>query len=92
MAAFNLHSRSAAIVIGKTIYICNCSKQDFLADSSWLKHEAAHVKQYLKYGFLRFLVLYLAESYKNGYVNNCFEIEARQKEADENILSELRFN
>ncbi|WP_262511711.1 hypothetical protein [Adhaeribacter pallidiroseus] len=38
------------------------------------------MQQFKKYGFFRFLWLYLIESIKVGYFQNKFEVEARQAE------------
>ena len=72
-----LRSDSAAIVIGKIIYLHGVSKESFLADKRWLKHELCHIRQFQQHGFFRFLFLYMVESLKRGYHNNRFEIEAR---------------
>jgi len=91
MAAYKLNSDSVAMVIGKTIYLHNSTKDDFLNNQQWLRHEVAHVKQYLALGVLRFLALYLIETIKKGYQNNRFEVEARQKEKDFSILCGVYF-
>ena len=69
--------------LGKTIYLWNTSKQDFLKNKKWLHHELMHIQQFKQYGFIKFLFLYFLESLKNGYYNNKFEVEARGKENDE---------
>jgi len=91
IAAYKLNSDSVAMVIGKTIYLHNAAKADFLNNQQWLRHEVAHVKQYLELGVFRFLALYLIETCKKGYQNNRFEVEARQKEKDFSVLSEIYF-
>ena len=78
-----LHEDSVAVVIGKTIHLWNTSREDFLKNKRWLNHELVHIQQFKHYGFIKFLFLYLLESLKNGYYNNRFEIEAREKENDE---------
>lgn len=82
LAAKKLKTDKVAMVIGKTIYLHNTSREDFLNDQRWVKHELAHIEQYKKYGLLKFLVLYLLYSIKYGYYNNPFEIEAREKEKE----------
>ncbi len=69
-----------AVVMGSTIHLSGVDKQVFLKDSKWLKHELKHVAQFEKYGFKRFIFLYLIESFRKGYYNNKFEIEARTAE------------
>lgn len=80
LAAIKLRSKRVAIVIGKTIHLHNTSKQEFLKDEKWVKHELCHVKQFQQNGYLRFIVKYLWESIKHGYFNNKYEVEAREAE------------
>lgn len=80
LAAKKLQSENVAIVIGKTIYLHHVSKHDFLQDKKWVRHEMCHIAQFKKYGFLNFIFKYLAESRRNGYHNNKYEIEARNAE------------
>lgn len=65
-----------AITIGRTIYL-SCSKQDFLSDTPWVRHEFTHVQQYKKYGVLEFAKRYLFSAifYRN-YRKIPFEKEA----------------
>jgi hypothetical protein len=91
MAAKRLKVSRVAMVIGRNIHLYNTTKSEFLKNRNWLRHEAVHVKQYMQHGFIKFLALYLLESFKKGYYNNRFEAEARAKETDENILSGLNF-
>lgn len=92
IAAKQLDSPSMAMVIGKTIHLHNSSKENFLKNKKWVRHEVAHVKQYARFGLLRFIFLYLLETFNKGYENNSFEVDARQKERDLSILSEVHFN
>ena len=80
-AAKKLRSERVAIVIGKTIHLHNTTKQDFLNDEKWVKHELCHVKQFQQNGYLLFIIKYLWESIKHGYHNNRYEIEARSAES-----------
>ena len=80
LAAFKLRSERVAIVIGNTIHLHNTSKEDFLLDEKWLKHELCHIRQFRKYGFFGFIFKYLLESIKHGYYKNKYEVEARQAE------------
>jgi hypothetical protein len=79
-AAKKLKSESAAITIGKTIYLCNADAAKFMGDTPWLRHELKHAEQFRKYGFFVFIFLYLWESAFKGYQNNKYEIEARNAE------------
>jgi len=80
LAARQLKGNSAAIVFGSTIHLYGVSRQQFLQNKAWVKHELRHVSQYQQYGFFSFIFRYLFESYKNGYYNNRFEVEARAAE------------
>lgn len=92
IAARKLNSTSIAMVLGKTIYLHNSSREEFLNNKRWVRHEIAHVKQYARLGFLRFIFFYLLETFNKGYEYNSFELDARSKERDLNILSEIHFN
>ncbi len=91
LAAKKLGHPSVAIVFGRTIYLYNVGRENFINNQRWLRHEVAHVKQYEKLGFIKFILLYLIEFVRNGYENNRYEIEARQKECDDQILSGVEF-
>ncbi|MGB4770902.1 MAG: DUF4157 domain-containing protein [Chitinophagaceae bacterium] len=81
VAAKKLGVPQVALTIGKTIHLCRTPRAEFLANERWVKHELAHVEQFRKHGFLKFIGLYLWESARKGYYNNRFEIEARAKES-----------
>lgn len=78
-----------AIVFGTTIHLHNTSRNELLANKKWLRHEVAHVHQWLKHGRIKFVALYLFESFNKGYYNNGFEVEARSKENDARILQNV---
>jgi hypothetical protein len=80
LAAKKLRSENVAIVIGKTIHLYRVSKEDFLKDTKWVKHEMCHINQFKKHGFLIFILKYLYESMRHGYYNNKYEREARNAE------------
>lgn len=80
LAASKLGSKNVAMVLGKTIHLHGATKQEFLNNRSWVKHELCHVQQFKKYGFVGFLFRYLIESIRHGYYNNKFEVEARMSE------------
>ncbi len=63
--------------MGKTIHLHKTTKQNFLKDERWLKHELCHVQQFKQYGYMIFIIKYLWESIKHGYYNNKYEVEAR---------------
>ena len=72
-----------AITFGKTIFV-SCSKQDFLSERGWVRHEATHVEQYNKYGVLEFLKRYLVYSIFHPYTKNPFEKQALSAEDFDN--------
>lgn len=80
IAAYKLGVDNVALTIGRRIHLHNASKQFFLHNEQWVLHELTHVKQFRKHGFLRFILMYLIESARNGYYNNKFEVEAREAE------------
>lgn len=86
IAAKKLHASQVAIVVGKTIHLHNTKMKEFLAAEYWLRHELCHIEQFKRYGFLRFIFLYVKESLKVGYHNNKFEIEARKAELNTNPI------
>jgi hypothetical protein len=86
IAAWKLHADKVAMVIGKKIYLHNVSREEFLRNKKWVRHEVAHVKQWARFGKLRFAFLYLLESFNKGYHYNKFEVEARNKESDPLIM------
>lgn len=86
MAARALRSRSMAITLGRTIYLWNTDTAAFRADVRWVRHELKHVEQYLRYGYIFFLLWYGWESLIHGYRNNRFEVEAREAEGQPTLL------
>jgi hypothetical protein len=80
IAAYKLRTKQCAIVINRTIYLHNTSRENFMANRKWLLHELKHVEQYQRYGAIRFILLYLYETVRRGYHNNRFEVEAREAE------------
>lgn len=83
IAARKLGAEAAAIVIGRTIHLHNATRTEFLSNRRWLRHEMVHIRQFRRHGFLPFIARYLWESMLHGYVNNKYEIEARQGERDD---------
>ncbi len=80
LAAKKMNAGSVAMVLGKTIHLWGTSKENFLADERWVKHELCHIKQFAEHGYLLFIIKYLWESLQVGYYNNKFEVEARESE------------
>ena len=91
IAARQLKCQTVAAVFGKTIHLWNVSREDFLKRTPWVVHEVEHVRQFQRYGFLRFSALYLLEYTRNGYYNNRFEVEARVAEMGEGDLAGIEF-
>ena len=82
LAAKKLQSKNVAIVIGSTIHLYNVTKQQFLQNEKWVKHEVCHLQQFKKHGRFIFILKYLWKSIKHGYYNNKYETEARKAEED----------
>ena len=80
LAAKKLRASSVAIVVGKTIHLHNSSKENFLKNERWLRHELCHIRQFKQHGYLPFIVKYVWESLLHGYHNNKYEKEAREAE------------
>ncbi len=80
IAAKKLGKKEVAMVLGKTIHLYNTSKEEFLENKKWVKHELCHIQQFKQHGFICFIVKYLWESTRMGYYNNRFETEARKAE------------
>jgi len=80
IAAWKLSSQSVAIVLGNTIHLHNTTKEDFLQNGKWVKHELCHIQQFRQHGHIGFIAKYLLESVRKGYYNNKFEVEARAAE------------
>lgn len=91
IAAWKLHSGKMAITLGSTIYLHNTCRGQFLSNKSWLRHELEHVRQFQKYGLLKFIFMYLLESIRKGYRNNKWEVAARAAENRADQDSEIEF-
>lgn len=91
IAASRLKTKQVAIVFGKTIYLYQTSRNEFLGDRNWVCHELQHIKQYEENGFLGFIVKYLIESIRKGYYNNRFEVEARGNENNFSLMKGVEF-
>lgn len=51
-----------------------------IASPALRRHERVHWEQYRCHGRIWFVVLYLVETFRNGFRNNRFEVEARRAE------------
>jgi hypothetical protein len=80
IAAKKLRSKTVAMVLGKTIHLHNTTKEEFLLNERWVKHELCHLEQFKEHGYIIFTVKYLWESFRKGYYNNKYEKEAREAE------------
>lgn len=78
VARMVLKSPNVAMVLGRSIHLSGVKKEAFLQNLPWVAHELCHIRQFQEHGFWRFLWLYAVESYRHGYYQNKFEIEARQ--------------
>lgn len=91
IAARQLKCKTVAAVFGRTIHLWNVSREDFLQRRPWVVHEVEHVRQFQRYGYVRFSALYLLEYSRRGYHNNRFEVEARVAEESEGDLTGVQF-
>lgn len=89
IAARKLRGQRVAIVIGNRIHLHGVSKEDFLKNKRWLRHELRHVQQFEQHGFLPFIAKYLWYSLVQGYHNCCYEKEARAAEDDETLTAKF---
>ena len=80
IAAKKLKEKSVAMVLGNTIHLHNTSKEIFLQNRKWVKHELCHIQQFRQHGYIGFIVKYLLESIRRGYYDNKFEVAARAAE------------
>ena len=80
LAAWRMNSTNIAIVFGRVIHLHGASRQQFLANTAWVRHEVRHVRQYEEHGFWGFLWRYVADWIRVGYYNNRFEKAARLAE------------
>src|SRR6185295_3059125 len=65
--------RAVALCIGRHVFTA------FDSLSQWtLDHEEMHVIQYAAYGIIPYLMRWLYWTWKYGYANNPFEVEARE--------------
>lgn len=80
IAAFKLGTRQVAMVLGKTIHLHNTTREEFLNNERWVKHEYCHIRQFEQHGYVLFIMKYLWESIRSGYYNNKYEVEARAAE------------
>ena len=70
------------MVLGNTIHLYNTTKEEFLQNTKWVKHELCHVQQFKEHGKFIFIIKYIWESMLHGYYDNKYEIEARKAEED----------
>lgn len=91
IAARQLRTPRVALTLGRHILLWNTDRRSFMAQSSWVRHELCHVRQFRRYGLLRFLCMYLWESLRHGYSRNRFEQEARLAELENEPLDQFVF-
>lgn len=80
LAAKGMKAEKLAMVLGSNIHLYNTTREEFLADERWLRHELKHIEQFKRYGIVGYLVKYTVASIRYGYYNNPFEVEAREAE------------
>jgi hypothetical protein len=80
IARWVLRSPQVAMVLGSTVHLSGVDRNTFLQNPRWVRHEMCHIRQFREHGFFRFLCLYCAESFRKGYYQNKYEVEAREGE------------
>ncbi|MBP6623663.1 MAG: DUF4157 domain-containing protein [Chitinophagaceae bacterium] len=86
LGAIKLKHANCAMVIGNTIHLYQIPKSEFIQNLSLFRHEIEHIKQWKRIGFMLFPIQYVWYSFKYGYYNNPFEVEARLAESDIDLL------
>jgi len=75
LAAMFLPSRFVAITLGRHVFTPLTTLPPHI-----LRHEAVHVRQWERHGYIPFLFRYLWFHFRCGYEHNPFEIDARRGE------------
>lgn len=88
LAAWKIGGQRVAIVIGRKIHLHGVSKEKFLTNERWLRHELKHVQQFERYGFFTFISKYLWHSIFEGYHHCRYEVEAREAEDDDTLIAQ----
>jgi hypothetical protein len=70
--------KSWAITLGPVTFY---SVPEYQVSTIWRKHEDCHKRQWRRYWYIGFAVLYLYYMARYGYQNNPFEIEALKAES-----------
>ncbi|ODT35816.1 MAG: hypothetical protein ABS67_00555 [Niabella sp. SCN 42-15] len=92
IAAWKLNGKRVAIVFGNRIHLHGVSKEKFLQNERWLRHELKHVEQFQQHGLITFIAKYLWHSIFHGYHNCCYEKGAREAEDDERIVAKYQLS
>jgi hypothetical protein len=69
-----------AITFGQVTYYSE-PETKVIADAKWRRHENCHKLQWKRDGVVKFAFIYLWYTLRFGYLNNPYEIEAREKES-----------
>ncbi|SEA19957.1 protein of unknown function [Arachidicoccus rhizosphaerae] len=91
MACWCIKEKDVAFTLFRTIHLSHSTPRVFLNNQRWVAHELAHVRQFATYGNVKFIFMYLSESFRNGYHNNKWEVEARANEDSVDILQDYYF-
>lgn len=91
IAARKMRSSNVALVLGGTVHLWGVSRREFLSAGWWVRHELEHIRQFKRYGYVRFAAMYLWEWMRRGYYNNQYEKEARAAEGVDVDLSGIEF-
>lgn len=85
LAGLKLRTKAIAMVLGHCIHLYGVSKEEFLSNKRWLRHELKHIEQYERLGFIRFIITYLWQTVRVEYYRCGLECEAREAEEDATI-------
>jgi hypothetical protein len=87
-----LHApQGVAIVFFRTIHLYATTREQFLTQPKWVRHEVEHVLQYQRETYIGFLFKYVWYSITKGYENNPFEVAAREAENQPEVMQGVVF-
>ncbi len=89
LAAWKMGSPNIAIVFGSVIHLYGVSREEFLANTAWVRHEVRHVRQYREAGFWPFIWRYLRDWSRYGYFDIPYEKDARKAEKNASELDNV---
>jgi hypothetical protein len=91
IGAWKLGTKRVAMVWGYQILLHNTSREEFLANKAWVRHELRHIWQVHQMGAVKFLWRYFVLALKFGYQNHPYERDARHHENDDLLEQRVVF-